>query len=207
MIKLLDILELNTQKKPHLGRGSEADVYDFASQPDKVVKYQKGDTFGMSDRSWEDNISLMKDNPDIFVKIYKSNPEKHYLILEKVDTKEIVEEVKQMTKIFINESNKNKKLFFAEDQGWITPPTFEGIYESSGIIDPINIARRGILKDNTNDIKLILNILKPHSNLLNTFKKWVEFIKLVNSKIGLKIDFSFENVGYDKQGNLKMFDF
>lgn len=207
MIKLIDILELNINKKPLMGRGSEANVYDFNKQSDKVIKYQKGDTFGMSDRSWEDNISIMNDNPDIFVKVYKNNPEKHYLILEKVDTKKVVEEVKEMTKIFIDQNNKDKKLFYAEDAGWIKPPTFEGIYKSSGIIDPINIIRTGILKGNTNDIKLILNILRSHSDLFNIFKNWIKFIKLVNSKIGLKIDFSFENIGYDKQGNLKMFDF
>jgi hypothetical protein len=207
MIKLLDILELNIQKKPFIGRGGEANVYNFNKQSDKVIKYQKGDTFGMSDRSWDDNISIMNDNPDVFVKVYKSNPEKHYLVLEKVDAKKIVEEVKEMTKIFIDQNNKDKKLFYAENAGWIKPPTFEGIYEASGIIDPINIARTGILKGNTSDIKLILNILKPYPNLFNTFKNWVKFIELVNSKIGLMIDFSFENVGYDKQGNLKMFDF
>jgi hypothetical protein len=207
MIKLLDILELNIQKKPFIGRGGEADVYDFNKQSDKVIKYQKGDTFGMSDRSWNDNISIMNDNPDVFVKVYKSNPEKHYLILEKVDAKKVVEEVKEMTKIFTNQNNKDKKLFFAEDAGWYGSSTFKGIYEASGIIDPISIAKTGILKGNTSDIKLILNILKPYPNLFNTFKNWVKFIELVNSKIGLKIDFSFENVGYDKQGNLKMFDF
>jgi len=207
MIKLVDLLELDIKQKSLVGTGNEADVYDFKNQPDKVIKYQKGDTFGLNDRSWEDNVSIMKNNPDIFVKVYKDDPKKHYLILEKVDTKKIIKEVEEMTKIFINETNKDKKLFFAEDAGWYNSPTFEGIYNASGIIDPINIARVGIENNNLSDIKLIINILKPYPNLLDAFKKWVKFINLVNSKIGLNMDFHFENVGYDKQGNLKLFDF
>ena len=207
MIKLTDILkELNIQPKPKLGSGTEASVYDFATQPDKVIKYHPGDMFGMADRSWDEVIDIMEKNPNIFVKLYKADPKRKYLVIEKVDAKRVVNEIEQITKILINEDNKNKELFFAKYYDY-RPPTFQEIYNTHGIIDVINIVRIGILKNNTDDIKLMLNILKPYSNLLNSFKKWVEFIRLVNSKIGLILDFSFENIGYDKQENLKMFDF
>jgi hypothetical protein len=160
----------------------------------------------MSERSWEDNMSIMKNNPDIFVEIYKDNKEKHFIILEKVNTGKVIEEIKQMTKIFIDDENKNKELYFAEYYEH-NPPTFGDIYRLHRIIDVINIIRIGIMHNNTSDIQLISNILKPYPDLLYIFEKWVKFVELVNSKIGLKIDLHFENIGYDKQGNIKMFDF
>jgi hypothetical protein len=207
MIKLLDILEeINIKQKELIGTGTESNVYYFEKQPNRVIKYHTRSTFGLGDRSWKDNISIMKDNPDIFTKVYKDNPEKHFIILEKVNTKEIIEIIKQMTKIFIDENNKDKELYFGKYWDY-DPPTFMSIYDMHGVIDVINIIRTGILENNTSDIQLILNIFKSYPNLLNIFKKWVKFIELVNSKIGLKIDLHFGNIGYDKQGNIKMFDF
>jgi hypothetical protein len=215
MIKLIDLLnEISIRKKQELGSGTESTVYDFETQPDKVITSHRYPTWGNAEKSWDDRMAIMIENPDIFVKVYKYNEEKGYLVIEKVDAKRLVRENEEMNKIFEdNPEYYNNRSFFVGDT-WYgdrledKDKTFWPIIQKSGIIDFINITRWGIMEGNDQDVKFIMSVFKKESShLYNVYKKWIDFINLVNSKIGLGFDFSFENLGYDKQGNLKLFDF
>ena len=193
MIKLLDLLELDIQKKTQLGVGdsAEGETYNLKSHPDKVVKVYINSNYDEK----KDQYKLMSKYPDFFVKIYKFTPK--YVVMEKVKTP--IPEIKNLQD-FVNNEVGIKQVKGGD------PVVNRYSYD---VIAGINQE----LKKNKNTI--YTHILKKAKQLKRTdlvlqLTKIHDFFdKLYKTLPELKtydLDIHNNNTGLDKQGNIKLFD-
>ena len=106
MIKLLNILKEITFKEP-IGQGSEHIIYPYSKDPNKVIK-----TFDPDERESidKDQITTFQKHPDIFPIVYKVTDK--YAILDKLNTKKVIDELEKLEAEFFNlkwKSNKKRK--------------------------------------------------------------------------------------------------
>lgn len=195
------IHELNIQPKKPLGQGTEHTAFPYEKFQDKVIKTRngnvevKGNKFVKTNNSNlnQEEIQTFKDNPDLFAHVYKSTD--RYAILEKLNTHDIRKDLDELTegmiKFFIR--NPNISAFFTPKD----PTTLE--------TDDFNVSADIMI--NRNDKEFLKGVLKNTKNK-DFFRKLLTFIKTVYSRNLPKksIDIHDGNLGYDKQGNIKLLD-
>jgi len=162
------INEIRTIYKPELGHGRRNTAYNFIKDKSKVIKVG-------SDIKY--HAIIFEKRPDIFPIVYKVTPS--YIVLEKLDTFDIMEDFKEMFEIF--QEKKNMKLMYINSD-WlsvmlINPQFYEGTRYLS-IIERINYINTEILS------------LFKELSLTRTF-----------------FDMNPRNFGYDKKGVLKALDY
>jgi len=194
MIKLIDILkEINIQKKTKLGSGesTEGEVYDFVLSPDKVIKKytEVNPEFKYA------QYDFMKQYPEFFVKIYEINP--RYVVMEKV--KVPVEGLKELQHFINKEANINFVRGGEAISNIYARDVISGIHEE--------------VKKNKNDVFQIILEKAKQSNkknleelLIKIYNFFSNASKTIPNFNNLWLDIHSENIGENKQGDLKLFD-
>jgi hypothetical protein len=184
--------ELNIQQKTKLGSGdsAEGETYDLKLSPDKVVKKY---TLTNPETKYA-QYDLMKKYPEFFVKVYKVTPK--YVVLEKVKVPiSGLEELQQFIKNDLNinfvRGNANNNRYAGE----VVHAIYSELKDNKNDMF-MSILNRVKQKGKTNLAKLLVKI---HNFLLNLINKVPEINKYW-------LDIGADNIGEDKQGNLKLFD-
>jgi hypothetical protein len=193
MIKLLDLLELDIQKKTQLGAGNnaEGETYDLKSHPDKVVKVYINSNYNEK----KDQYELMSKYPEFFVKIYKFTPK--YVVMEKVKTP--IPGVKELQKFTNNEASIERVRGGDPIVNRYSYDVVGGINQE--LKKDKNTIYTYILKEakQLGKTDLVLQLTKIHDFFDKLYKTLPE-LKTYD------LDIHDDNIGLDKQGNLKLFD-
>lgn len=197
------IKELNTFKKPPLGRGADFTAYNFINKPHTIIKYG-------SPKIVMEHAQMFNKYPKYFPKVYKVY--KTHLILEKLST----HTTKKYVELFIKQAKhiglkytygEHNKYSIINDIGKIAdnqikPTRLEG-YKSI-------ISSHPLLKSTADKLtELYINVSKAHSEN-PTFTKGFNKDGIEDPNFGeyrSTIDFHSENIGTDSGGNWKMLDF
>jgi hypothetical protein len=189
MIKLINILkELNIQSKVPIGQGSEHTIYSSEIKPGFVIKKLTGENEYYTKDDWKQILQISQQYPEVFAKIDKINFDKGYFVQEKLDEKSLTKDGSELYNYL-----KNNNILYRDNQD-------KSNYSGLDIIT--------ILYINPDRINMLDNTpweytLKP---------KLESFFKKLN-KIGYDInnnylgDLRLTNVGYDKNGEIKILDF
>jgi hypothetical protein len=194
MIKLIDLLniikEINIQSKIPIGKGSEQTTYPFKLKPGYVIKKFTSDPEWRyyTKEDWIKVIKTAQQYPEIFAKIDKVNFDKGYFVQEKLDEKSLTQDG-----IELYDYLKNNNILYRNNQDKIN-------YTLLDILTILYMEPHRInMLDNTPWEKT----LKPKIKRL--------FNKLNQSGYGINDNFlgdlRLTNVGYDKDGEIKILDF
>jgi len=169
----------NEAREPFNKTGAFKKVFISKSNPDIVIK-----TFDESLIPYvEGEYDFYMDYPDLYAKIYKIDYNKRVIIQELLNTNRAIEDI-SILHIYLptNYSNIGSFLLYM---------------------------KRLVLNKDKSLIKEIEN--KLDSNIVKIFTKWIIFLEKI-----LKIDptnyncdyldIHYNNIGYDKKGNLKLLD-
>ena len=189
MIKLVDILkELNIQSKTPIGQGGEQTAYPSKIKPGFVIKKLTGENEYFTKEDWEEIIQTAQQHPEVFAQVDKVNFDKGYFVQEKLDEKSLTKDGNELYKYL-----KDNNILYRNEND-------KSDYSGLDIItilymDPDRI---DMLDDTPWE-----NTLKPK---LESF-----FNKLNQAGYGIDDnylgDLRLTNVGYDKNGEIKILDF
>jgi len=212
MIKLTDILkELNIQPKPELGKGSEQTAYPYLSNPDFVLKkYNRSMHRG---KTITGKIEKLKDlsekYPDLVTKIKIINNDTY--AQEKLDWKTLSKDIDSECIKVWNQLVKDYKKAYTSDLKtrvtdyikqridfgfWSKPPKVKNQQELDDLMD-----------DMTYYIYHTKFLVDPY--VYENYTKNSELIKKLKPIMDneeLNDDPHNDNLGYDKQGNIKVLD-
>ena len=170
------LTEIETSGKPMIGYGSESFVHDMVTRPGTVVKKM----YRGNMKETMNTYSILKQHPELFSRVEHILPEKGVVVVEKLDVE------------------KSKELGFDMDDTCMEDPK---VFEA-----PRNVLYRLVNKQPMDeDSKYTLAILGKH---YPDILKRLQFLGDGIRKLfpGQPIDFQFENMGFDKAGNLKFLD-
>jgi hypothetical protein len=223
MIKLLNILkELNIQKKASIGSGYEQDVYPYLKDPNYVIKkwYNKDNTEGSIDRF----ISMYKKYPKYIAKSFKLKDDHDYYFQEKVDNGKFKQDIIDEFNIFIKKLYNHYKNYPTEKLEEISieyddwgDNGLSYIFEkmANGDIESKDLEFSGSLDDfGFGPYSSPMNIIIPNYKGINLTKfitnkeLYLQLKKIVPLGKDITITGIFHegNLGYDKDGNLKIID-
>ena len=187
-------------KKEPIGKGKDHIVYDFKKQPNKIIKIGYGSDGYKYQWDGEKkqlpldpkHIEMFNKYPNLFPQVYKST--NMYSIIEKLN----VDKVKNDEKLIFNILNGlNHEELNNMTKHNIIPNLFHELYV-----------------DSKNGDYLLADIYTYISNLNNNEKelilKYVNFFKIIRKTLMQDInnlDITANNIGYDKNDELKLLDF
>lgn len=194
--------EINIRRKEPLGSGTVHTVYNFEKFKDKVIKTKYGDleyTNGKLERVNtnkldQNEMQTFVNNPEIFAKVYKYTD--RYAIIEKLDTQNLLNDVQEkvapaIVKTFIQNPELASE-WTSKKPIEMTSQDFDG----AGMLNAFRNHKqfvKGVLK-NTPDREFVIKLLKLINNAYNEIPRHV-------------VDIHENNLGYDKEGNIKLLDF
>jgi hypothetical protein len=188
------------RKKKLLGKGKQHIVYEFEKNPDKVIKQVWDVEEGIN--RYNPNANIVVTNidkeymdffikyPDIFAKVYKVT--KKYAIIEKLNTKKVLDDEYYLY-------NQIKDFDYWEFQYTTESDFISQLYFS--------ITREKRFSN------VILGDLIKRGDDIYLIDKYITFFNKINKTLLKKIDLRFRldigshNIGYDKNGDLKLLDF
>lgn len=209
---LLEIFnEVQVKPKDRIGFGAFHSVYPNLKFQDKVIKTKHGgltqDMEGKFHTLPQDNdskldldeIETFQRHPDIFCKVYIVN--ERYAVLEKLDTKSISEESDQLEEAYITMFYKEGKDFIQQYYTGFTPEDIENFIGRENI--------EQVLYSHINDKKIMTNLVH-YSNDKDLFLRYYYLFKKIKqanikSSNG-KVDLHKRNIGYNKEGELRLLD-
>ncbi len=194
--------EINIRKKEPIGSGTVHNVYDFEKFKDKIIKTKYGDTVFQNGELKRINtntlnqneMKIFQNNPDLFAKVYKVT--ERYAIIERLDTKKMLSDIQEkvapaILKTFIEHPNMAKE--------WTSKPPTEMTsqdFDGAGMLNAFrnhNLFIKNVLK-NTSDKEFVLKLIRLITLAYEQIHRHV-------------IDIHENNLGYDKEGNIKLLDF
>lgn len=164
--------------KSPLGKGRHSVAYDYGNN--KVIKFPKNRYYH---EDFLETIKFMKKEPNFFAKIFKFNED--YVIQEKLDVKKANKFFAELFEIFKNIENEDEDAF----------ASFWGIIEFDSEYEYPNYMKE--LQSNHKDL---YNFLREVQELINTLTSLAE-----DNGIDF-LDFTDNQFGFDKQGELKLVD-
>jgi hypothetical protein len=189
MIKFINILkELNIQSKIPIGQGGEQTIYSSKIKPGFVIKKLTGENEFYTKDDWKQIIQTAKQYPEVFAQIDKVDFDKGYFVQEKLNEKLLTKDGNELYKYL-----KDNNILYRNKQD-------KNNYSGLDIIT--------ILYMDPDRIDMLDNT--PWENTLKP--KLEHFFNKLN-KTGHGIDGNFlgdlrlTNVGYDKNGEIKILDF
>jgi hypothetical protein len=189
MIKLTNLLkELNIQLKTPIGQGDEQTVYPSKIKSGFVIKKFTANEENFTKEEWREVIETAQQHPDVFAQIDKVDFDKGYIVQEKLDEKSLTKDGNELYSYL-----KDNNILYRNPQD---------ISNYSGL-DPITILYMDPDRIDMLDNTPWEDTLKPK---LERF-----FDKLENAGFGINDNFlgdlRLTNVGYDKNGEIKILDF
>ena len=189
MIKLTNLLkELNIQPKTPIGKGDEQTVYPSKIKSGFVIKKLTGENEYFTKEDWKEIIQTAQQHPEVFAQIDKVDFDKGYVVQEKLDEKSLTKDGNELYDYLKDNNILYRDL---QDKNNYTGLDIIGILYS----DPDRLD----MLDGT----LWEDALKPK---LERF-----FDKLNDAGYGIDDnslgDLRLTNVGYDKNGEIKILDF
>lgn len=225
--------ELDVQKKPSIGSGSDKVVYELKSNPNYIVKTARESIIKIE-------LKATKLYPDLFAKIIKVNLKKGWMIQEKLSTKQfqnnllslipIVKEYKkEIAKNYPSYARfKNYQKELEEKYGvgykniQLTEQEFDRLYDLKRKYNNDMAFTDRFFKEFNTDVDEYDVFLFFHSNY--SLNEITQFKKIVNNHFinqlvsffekvdDIQIDNNFvdlgvRNIGMDQNGNIKLLDF
>lgn len=189
MIKLTNLLrELNIQPKTPIGKGDEQTAYPSKIKPGFVIKKFTSESEFFTKEDWAEIIETAQQHPEIFAQIDKVDFDKGYFVQEKLDEKSLTKDGNELYDYL-----KDNNILYRNPQD-------KNDYSGLDIIT--------ILYMNPDRINMLDNT--PWED---TLKPKLEhfFDKLNETGYGIDDnylgDLRLTNVGYDKNGEIKILDF
>ena len=194
--------EISIRRKEPIGSGTVHKVYDFEKFGDKIIKTKYGDiefTNGRLERINTNKIDQREietfiNNPDLFAKVYKVT--ERYAVIEKLDTKTFLNDVQEKVAPAVVRTFIQKPELAAEWTSKKPEELTSQDFDGAGMLNAFRNHKefiKGVLK-NTPDRSLVIELLKLINKSYNNIHKHV-------------IDIHENNIGYDKEGNMKLLDF
>lgn len=194
--------ELNIQQKEPLGSGVDHTAFPFEKFKDKIIKTPNGNLIvknnkfikANNDKLNQEEMDIFKNNPKYFAKVFKLTD--RYAIIEKLNTKDIRDDLDElgegMIKFFVR-NPEISKFFTPKDPSLLEPSDF-------------NVSTD--IMHNRTDKEFLKGVMKNTKNK-EFFRKLLKFIYGVYSlNLSKKnLDIHDGNLGYDKNGNIKLLDF
>ena len=223
MIKLVNLLkEINIQKKTPIGSGYEQEVYSYVKDPNYVLKkwYNKDNTEGSISRF----ISMYEKYPKYLAKSFKLKDNHDYYFQEKVDNDRFKQDVIDEFNVFIKKIYKHYKNYPSDELEEISYKYDDyGDYGLSYIFEkmaeddvkPDDLEFNGSLDDfGYGPYNSPMHTLVPNyedidlSRFVTNKKLYSQLKKIVplGDEITITGVFHEGNLGYDKDGNLKIID-
>lgn len=187
------------RKKEKIGSGKDHYVYDYEGDPTKVIKVawdaEDGNKFNPKSKIVQVNINknhidIFKKYPDFFPKVHKVT--NRYAIIDKLDTKQIKNDEIELYRIL--------STIGFDDFEYITEKTaistaYWNFANKKGLFEKVlkKLSSNGILDESA--------VVKKYMNF---------FYKILKSSLKKKLvrlDIIGDNIGYDKDGELKLLDF
>jgi len=163
-------------RKPEIGRGTNTTVYNLRTRPDMVAKKMFAGDMGRTMKDY----TILKAHPDLFSRVYQISPERGVVVVEKLDVQQ--------------------SIALGHDIG-------ERLYDFPDSHEShINVLDLLVNNRPQNQYgKYTLTLIEEH------FPDVVKRLQFLGDGIrklfpNRSIDFQFENMGFDKQGNLKFLD-
>lgn len=198
--------EIQVRRKEKLGAGSQHNVYNFEKFQDKIIKTRFGNLIVNPQGNWEristdkldlDEMKVFQENPDLFAKVFKVT--ERYAVIEKLDTDSILKDINDkvaeaIVKTFIMDPEL-AKISTNKKPAELTSQDFDGI----GMLNAYRNSKafiKGVLKY-TSDQDFVIQLLQLINKAYNT----------ITSPGKRTVDIHEKNVGYDKQGKVKLLDF
>jgi len=184
MIKLIKIVE-EIKRKPIKGSGFFKNTYDIETKNNLIVKIFKKNDVG-SQYTIKKELEFSEKHPNLFAKIYKVNIEKGYIVQEKLETSQCFSDIDKM-----DSELKQVPLLGQRYE-----------FEQSSVPEYLN---NTLINEPQNIPHIIKNVKSKE-----LFQKWFQFFDKLNKEYSEKetryLDMNNRNLGYDKQGNIKLLD-
>lgn len=170
----------NESIKPINTEGGYKKVFISESNPDIIIK-----TFDLSQVHLIKSEAIFYETaPELFAKIYNIDYDKGNITQEKLDITKVYNELKKLGEYFYNLD----------------------LIDSNVDYEVLNFIKKLVVQNiSIDDVRNFLT----DKNLFDIFDRWFSIVKKV-MKIGIDLDIHFDinpnNFGYDKEGNLKLFD-
>lgn len=181
--------ELNIQSKDPIGQGGEQTVYPSKIKPGFVIKKFTGENKYFTKEDWIKIIKTAQQHPEVFAEIDKVDFDKGYFVQEKLDEKSLTKDGNDLYNYL-----KTNNILYRNNQD-------KNNYSGLDIIT--------ILYMDSDRINMLDNT--PWKNTLKP--KFEHFFNKLN-QAGYGIDndnylgdLKLTNVGYDKNGEIKILDF
>ena len=189
MIKLVDILkELNIQSKTPIGQGGEQTAYPSKIKPGFVIKKLTGENEYFIKEDWEEIIQTAQQHPEVFAQVDKVDFDKGYFVQEKLDEKSLTKDGNELYKYL-----KDNNILYRNEND---KSNYSGL-------DIITILYMDLDRIDMLDNTPWENTLKP--KLKNFFNKLNQAgYGIDDNYLG---DLRLTNIGYDKNGEIKILDF
>jgi len=194
--------EISIRRKEPMGSGTVHNVYNFEKFKDKIIKTKFGDTVLQngelkrinSNKLDQREMQIFQNNPDLFAKVFKYT--ERYAVIERLNTNDFLRDVQEkvapaIVKTFIQNPELASE-WTSKKPEELTSQDFDG----AGMLNAFRNHKqfvRGVLK-NTPDREFVIKLLKLINNAYNTIHKHT-------------VDIHENNLGYDKEGNIKLLDF
>jgi hypothetical protein len=180
--------ELNIQPKTPIGKGDEHTIYSSKIKPGFVIKKLTGETDFYTKEDWIEIVQTAQQHPEVFAQIDRVNLDKGYFVQEKLDEKQLTKDGGELHNYL-----KDNNILYRNDQD-------KSDYSGLDVITILYMdPDRMDMLDNT-----------PWEYTLKP--KLERFFEKLN-KAGHGIDDNYlgdlrlTNIGYDKNGEIKVLDF
>lgn len=194
--------EISIRRKEPMGTGTAHNVWNFEKFKDKVIKTKFGDIKVVNgelkrvntNKLDQNEMQIFQNNPEIFARVYKVT--ERYAVIERLDTKNFLNDVQKKVAPAVVKTFVQNPEFAAEWTSKKPEELTSQDFDGAGMLNAFRNHKefiRGVLK-NTPDREFVIKLLKLINNAYNEIPKHI-------------VDIHENNLGYDKEGNIKLLDF